>query len=1139
MTRRVTISGLALLTLLCFEAGARPVATRDGILFAFDAPGASQVFVAGDFNAWAPAKDALTKVEGTRWEIRLSLKPGRYEYKFVVDGKDWHQDPDNPLSAPDPYAGKNSVVIVSEDGSLDYLGKGRAGSVEPVVGSLRAYPKPLHLAILWHQHQPRYFKDAKTGEYLEPWVRIHGIKDYYDMVAILEAYPGIKFTVNLTPVLLSQLDEMIAGYDKYVAGREGHLSGSGGKPGFIAGCDMWVRLTLTPPESLTYDEKALILRNFFRMPRETMLDQYPRFKELADKKKGDNDEAIRTTIAAFTNDDWRDLQAWFNLAEFDPDFKEGDVLLPDGQTVSVARLVAKGRGFTEADRAEIIDTQFKILRNIIPAHKRFQDRGQIEIITSPFYHPILPLLCDTDVAREADPRLTLPEKRFSYPQDAAAQVEMACDAYQAYFGKRPRGMWPSEGAVSEAVVPVVADAGITWIATDEEILAKSLGTATLAPHDKYRCYYAGKGGKPIGIIFRDHNLSDDIGFRYSKINGVEAANDLIRKLHEIHEALQNSEGDHVVPIILDGENAWENFERDGKEFLNSLYSQVSEASWLVPVTISEYFDKVPTTTTLAHLAPGSWIAPNFNTWIGENEENKAWNYLETVREGIDAKRAGLTDQARQEVMNEAYVAEGSDWFWWYGLDQNSGNDESFDNAFRGTLTNIYTMLGETRPQYLWVPIVSTASIEPSRAISGMVSPVLDGTLGEPFEWDRAAYLADTPAAGTEEAGEDMVRGLYYGYDAENLWLRLDIGIPLDDLAARECRASVYFSGKNDLASEAYAKIQPGVPGHAFGFGITSKLDVVFGRDGLFAAFSAADGRGGWTREKSLRVSGSQMIEVAVPFALLELGTGDDLEFGVIGYCGGEEQDLLPDQGFLAFKIPPLGGISYLKTLEDPRDDDYGPGTYVYPSDPVFVDGSFDITSLEVMLDAESNVIFKVAIAGEVASPWGGITGYSLQAVDLYIDLDGIPDSGQRDLFLARKARTVPENAWEYFVRASMDSVGMYDRGGRRLDTVAVTSYADPATSSIFIKFPRAAVGAAEGWNVIVAMLGHDGYSEGGIRAVKANREQWVFGGCDRENLCPNIIDLVADDGQSQEDILGSYKATGELSEIPAIGIRFP
>jgi alpha-amylase/alpha-mannosidase (GH57 family) len=1182
--RRVVIACVvvSMLILVSLGAEARPRATPEGVLFTLDAPGAAQVALAGSFNNWSPTAQAMAKREGSVWQVVLSLGPGRYEYKFVVDGKDWRGDPDNPLSVADPYGGKNSVVVVRPDGSLESSTRSAGPPAEPVVASLPAEGKPLNLAILWHQHQPRYFKDPATGEFLEPWVRIHGIKDYYDMVAILEGYPGIKFTVNLTPVLLFQLEEMIAAYEAFRARRGEPVRSAGAPPagpGYIPGCDRWVRLALTPPGALTDDDKVLILQNCFRMPRETMIDPHPRFAELAAKKRGDSPEAIRRTADEYTDADWRDLLAWFNLAEFDPDFQEGRVALPDGRTASVEGLVAKGRDFTDADLSEIIATQFMILENIVGVHKRFAATGQIEVITSPFYHPILPLVCDTDVAAEADRSLELPS-RFAYPEDARAQVEAACEAHRARFGERPRGMWPSEGSVSDAVIPIAAAAGLGWIASDEMVLAKSLGLAQVASEDKYKMYYAARGGARVGVIFRDHRLSDEIGFLYSKMGGVEAANDLVRKLYDVHVEMQRHEGDFVVPIIMDGENAWEQYERDGKDFFRSLYSQLEKAEWLKTVTVSEYFRAAPPTETLGHLAPGSWITPDFNTWIGEPEENKAWDYLGRARAEVAARAAALPPRRLEAVMNEIYIAEGSDWFWWYGLDQGSGNDESFDGAFRGTLARIYDMLGLEHPDYLSVPIVSGAPREPTVAIRGAVSPTADGAADGPEEWDKAGYMADSDGGAMARAGGDLLAGIYYGYDTRNLWLKIDTGRSLAALAAGGCRVAVCLSGPSDLKAAGELRFGSGTDSrsHRFGFGISSRVDVDLAA-AESAALLAADGAGGWAVAAILPVGisgpagssgpvgssgpawSSGVIEIAVPFALLGLETGADLRLGVVAWCPGGAEDMIPDQGFVGLKVPPLGETASLLAIEDPRGDDDGPGGYTYPSDPVFVAGAFDATSLEVMLDAEENLVFKLGLAGEVTWPWGGLTGYSLQAVDIYIDTDGVTGSGQRDLFKARKARTAEANAWEYFVRASMDSVALYDSGFRRMDGVKVTSYADAATRSIFVKLPRSAVaggtggatgGAAGGpaggaslgaggkrWNIIVALLSHDGYSPGGVRPVKAARGQWVLGGCDQEALCPNIIDLVVGEAGRQEAILGAYRSTGAPVEIPGVGVLIP
>ncbi|HEC83586.1 MAG TPA: hypothetical protein ENI46_03745, partial [Firmicutes bacterium] len=990
-----------------------------------------------------------------------------------------------------------------------------------IVAHLKPLKKPLYLAILWHQHQPRYLKDPETGEYAEPWVRIHGIKDYYDMVAILEKYPKMKFTVNLTPVLLVQLLEIIKAYDSN--------SGAPGQP--IPGCDKWVRLTLTPPDRLTQEDKIFILRNFFRMPRSTMIDIYPRFAELASKKLGDSDADIRASLANFTDQDWRDLQAWFNLAEFDPDFKEGSVTLPDGEVVSVHHLIAKGRHFTEADKQEIIDAQFKILKNIVPVHEKFMELGQIEVVTSPFYHPILPLLCDTDVALESNPGLQLPSRPFKHPEDAREQVQMACDYYEDLFGERPAGMWPSEGAVSQAIIPLFEDAGINWIASDEEVLAQSL-QRSLGLRDKYQMYYV-DGGARIAIIFRDHELSDDIGFRYSKMSGMDAANDMIRKLYEIASRLQNVEGDFVVPIIMDGENAWEHFERDGKEFLNAFYEQVCQAHWLIPVTISEFLEQTPPRITLDHLSPGSWIGHSFDTWIGEEEENIAWEYLGAARDFIEARRDKLDAGLIKAMMKQIYVAEGSDWFWWYGLDQGSGNDEVFDEAFRQTLARIYEIAGEAVPEHLLLPIVKPLPSKPSRKITGMVSPTIDGLLSQSDEWDMAAYESDVEGGVMQKGKGDILKALYYGYESDELYLRLDTQWNSQSLSASDCTFDFYFSGAGP--SNASVRLSDGK--RVFlDFAVATRIRI--GWDGqIVAEIDEADGKGGWHRLGEAECAIGDFIEVGVPFEALRASSGQNLRFVVMALCSGRIEDRIPEKAYFEFKVP-IGGLRLLRSIEDPVGDDKGPGYYTYPTDAVFANGSFDMTSLEIMLDADDNLIFRIGVRGNLSAPWGGITGYSLQAIDIYIDTDGLPDSGTRDLFRARKARTIPERAWEYFIRACMDTVALYNAKGVKLNA-KVRSYPDDVTSSIYVTLPKDAIPEGKTWNVIVAMLGHDGYSYGQIRPVQQVASQWYFGGCDDEDLCPSIIDLIVEPGASQYEMLSAYRQTRRLVELEGIAVKLP
>jgi hypothetical protein len=608
---------------------------------------------------------------------------------------------------------------------------------------------------------------------------------------------------------------------------------------------------------------------------------------------------------------------------------------------------------------------------------------------------------------------------------------------------------------------------------------------------------------------------------------------MMSMLHRIHRATQAFEGSFVVPIILDGENAWEHFERDGKAFFRSLYYQISEAEWLEPVTVSGYMEEFPPERTLPGLAPGSWIAANFDTWIGESEENTAWVYLAEARKAIEEAKGAAGPDAVEAALGEVYAAEGSDWFWWYGLDQNIGHDEVFDEAFRGTLKRAYGHLGLPAPGYLDIPIIAPAGEEPSRLMSDQITPEVDG-MAAPGEWDGAAFIDDAGAGAMARAGGELMRSVHYGYDGDNLYIRIDPG----DRPVDGCEVAVYLSGSSGTRVNAATRGRADAAPRSLGFGIAWEVAFRPGAGTAAARAHKASGGASWISSFDAPAAFAEVIEMAVPFGKLAVSSGDDLKFVVIGYCDDREVDVTPGEGLLSFKVPALGEAQVLKSVDDIAGDDYGPGYYAYPTDPVFLPGSFDVTSLDILLEKSENLIFKVGMRGGLHSPWGGITGYSLQAVDIYIDTDGQVGSGVRSLYTGRRAETLPEHAWEYYVRACMDTVAIYERG-RRMDEVKVNSYVDMMTSSIYVEVPLAAIRGSKEWNLIVALLGHDGYSEGQIRPFEATAGQWVFGGCDNSDLCPAIMDLVLDEGVSQEEVLSSYRRTRKPAAIPGITVRLP
>ena len=203
-------------------------------------------------------------------------------------------------------------------------------------------------------------------------------------------------------------------------------------------------------------------------------------------------------------------------------------------------------------------------------------------------------------------------------------------------------MWPSEGSVCQGIIPVIAEAGIQWIGTDEEILSCSTdgwvsrdGNGYLRnPEMLYRPWRVEEQGKSLQIVFRDHAMSDQIGFHYQRYAPEHAVDDFIGKLEAIGNATGGNAGHRptLVSIILDGENCWEYYPNAGVEFLRGVYRRVVQHPKIKPVRMGDYLARYPATDKLGHLFPGSWIQHNFGIWIGHPECNRAWDLLHETRQ---------------------------------------------------------------------------------------------------------------------------------------------------------------------------------------------------------------------------------------------------------------------------------------------------------------------------------------------------------------------------------------------------------------------------------------------------------------------------------------------------------------------------
>ena len=552
----------------------------------------------------------------------------------------------------------------------------------------------LRLALLWHQHQPVYRaldRETPRGSYRQPWVRLHTLRDYIGMPALIEAHAGVHATINLTPALLWQLDDYL---DNGATNRA-------------------LDLTLTPVEKLDGAARAELCATFFDAHWHNQILPHPRYRELFEQ---------RQSGAAFTDADLTDLQMWSNLAWFGVELREGGLRLPSGHYSSVARFVEQGRGFSRRDIEAMVAEEFELMRAVVPLHRRLQDAGRIEVSTTPYYHPILPLLVDTNEATLDRPGTWLP-RRFAHPEDAEAQVKLALADYEKRFGCRPRGMWPAEGAVSQHAIPPFAQHGVRWLATDQGVLERSgrFGYSALDPNVLCQPYRAEQDGQSLSIFFRDTELSDAIGFSYQHYPDAEqAAYDFMQKLRERFAHRLSGDADRVLTVALDGENPWGGYARDGRPFLDALYRQLEADPEIETVTLGEYLEGNSARGVPAHptgeqarvheLFAGSWADEpgsasgiDLGTWIGEDEENKAWELLGRARDAIQA--AGRTPDNCPGAYQALYVAEGSDWFWWYGTDQESGRDDEFDSLFREHLVAAYRRAGLVPPADLGRAIV--------------------------------------------------------------------------------------------------------------------------------------------------------------------------------------------------------------------------------------------------------------------------------------------------------------------------------------------------------------------------------------------------------------------------------------------------
>lgn len=737
--------------------------------------------------------------------------------------------------------------------------------------------KKLSIAFVWHMHQPVY-QESRNDYFLMPWVRLHAVKDYLDMLTVMDNYKKLKLNFSLVPILLTALDNY-------------------GNKGFH---DLHSKLTVTPVEDLTDDDKLFIINNFFDANYANMILPRIRYADLY-KKRYSSDEV---DINDFSDDEYSDIMALFNLVWFETELQRSH---PE-----IKALLEKEAHYTLEDRIRILELHREIIRQIIPLYKKYQDENKIEILANAYFHPVLPILLDKKYTG-ADMR-----------DDAYSQLKLGLDRYKEVFGRDAKGIWPSEQCVSPKTLDLFAEMGIKWTLADEGILAKTINKEFVRdfngyledPYDLTVAYqYEGKNKNPISIIFRDSVIPNLINFEYSQHNSVESANDLYDRIKTIQSKLvQSPDKENLLTIALDGENCWESYPDDGEIFVKTLYDLIENDKTLETVLVSEYLEKVETKKTLKTIHTGSWINRNLKLWIDEPTKDLAWQYVIKTREDLLRYSQECKDESIvKQAWDELYIAQGSDWFWWYGEPNDSGQDEIFDYLFRVHLINIYNFFNKPIPDYLNVPL-SVHLGKPLRTPRSNITPIINGVIMQKDNWKNAGCI-EIPDGPNLQNNKPIDR-IYFGCDKDNLYIRFDM-----NKAYIESKYEGAFDYLNHFQAYIYLKNER--LAHKVGANIRTitKLEttyptlldkytheiMILAMQGKMApiVMAKANKNGLWSLKlvNKIKMAFVDIMEIAIPFDELQIKSGECLEFFIVHSLLDVVNDFYPKDTLLSVVRP--------------------------------------------------------------------------------------------------------------------------------------------------------------------------------------------------------------------------------------------
>jgi len=1050
-------------------------------------------------------------------------------------------------------ASSNGAETFTHAWSIENLSNATAPNSIPIIqpGVADKVEDALNLAIIFHQHQP-YYKNKLTGMYEMPWVRVHAMTEYVDSPGIL-ADTNTKVTYNLVPSFIEQLvdyhEEETLDVHTDIAKRSWTQGGY--------------------PNATDLELHTMQFQSFWNSGWIYNVSQndaklgwlYPassKYKELYDNTLHNLKPDTIMDDDLLPPQDFLDLQVLWYLFQFSPDYVLGEYN-SSHRDQGLIDLFMQNGNYDLQDLQYVLDAQHAHMGNVLPMYSELANNDQIELTTTPYYHPIMPLLMMDGWTMEDGIRVN----KEAWPEDVQNHLTTGMDLFEQELGFRPTGMWPSEEAVSPAMVEPVSDVGIQWMVTDEEILKQSTDSSgNFVDVEDARNLatpwtVTGNEGGEVAVVFRDRVISDRIAFQYGTMTPEAAVSDFISYIDNVRQQLLDAgedPSDHLLTVALDGEN-WMfmsefQYQDNARPFMAEWYSRLSTHPTIVTTTPTEFLEKGTTLPEIGTIGTGSWIDGTLRTWAGEEEESLAWQRLVEARQQLVAFEAENPDDPGLDAAWESlYIAEGSDWFWWYGLDQDSGYDENWDVLFKVHLSNIYRAVNLDLPPYLQELWTNPAIADP--AITSIVEPMIDG-IALPGEWDGAARY-DAPVSG----GDFDIQQFYVGYDATNVFLRIDANTPSDfennSPTGKQPDLAIYFMQANAVNfNEAETNFRTYYGNQILGFPAKYMVAIDFDtiRDDGRAKWNLFTAKGKSGDQEQWVLSGSSSLgscavddvyEFSIPWADIGLAPRYSTRVKVVSswadslsYGDGEDKEMAPPAP-TELVLPDLEEWVTLLELEDATGDETGDGDYIYPLASDFDSpnggGLWDAQKLTIRQSAW-NAQFIIEM-GEMTDIWGLSNGFSHQIVQIYVD-QGDTSYGRVAMLDGANAEIHPDWAWEVAISGTGEPGAVLgvqaSTGSTSSKGIDVVGNVDSKTITFTVS--KDVIGPdIPNYRYIVVIGSQDGFGTGKWRDVDETPSTWTLGGGENPaeddgiDYDPNIIDIILSE-DTQQSMLSSYDVQG-------------